>query len=204
MNKTTFGLIGLLIVIGVAVFFSGNLIGGKSMTMSEENAAPPMEKSTTKAPVSESDSMSTSEVMNSGNTADDFSLMDTKGNTITLSDLKGEKVYLKFWASWCSICLAGLEDVNDLSAEMNGFKVITIVSPGFKGEQSKEDFIQWFEGVDAKDMIVLLDVNGDIAKAYGIRAYPTSYYIGSDGILVKSQIGHTDNNAIKAVMADIK
>ncbi len=30
----------------------------------------------------------------------------TDGKTYHLSDYKGKKVYLNFWASWCSICLA--------------------------------------------------------------------------------------------------
>ena len=39
--------------------------------------------------------------------AKDFSLQGVDGKTYKLSDFKGKKVYLKFWASWCSICLCG-------------------------------------------------------------------------------------------------
>lgn len=204
MNKLTLGLVVFLVVIGFVVYFINNSLGIENTPMSEENAPPMIESSNAAQEMPQSDNMSASAIMNTGSMAEDFTLMDTKGNRMMLSELKGEKVYLKFWASWCSICLAGLEDVNQLSAEMNGFKVITIVSPGYKGEQNEEDFIQWFEGVDSNDMTVLLDVDGKIAKAYGIRAYPTSFFVGSDGILVKSQIGHIDNAAIQAIMAEIK
>ena len=37
---------------------------------------------------------------------------DIHGKTYKLEDLRGKKVYIKFWASWCSICLAGLKDVD--------------------------------------------------------------------------------------------
>ena len=86
--------------------------------------------------------------MNKGNPAPDFEMMDLNGNTVKLSDFAGEKVYIKYWASWCPICLGGLEDINTLSAENNGFKVLTIVAPGSKGEKNDEDFKTWFAGVE--------------------------------------------------------
>lgn len=135
-------------------------------------------------------------MMNQGSLAQDFNLKDTNGNTIKLSDYKGEKVYVKFWASWCSICLAGLDEIDTLSAQENDFKVLTIVAPGFNGEQSQADFIQWFNGIDAKNLTALLDEGGTVTRAYGVRAYPTSAYIGSDGILIKSLPGHASSKSI--------
>ncbi|MDE8688183.1 peroxiredoxin family protein, partial [Streptococcus gordonii] len=47
--------------------------------------------------------------------AKDFSLQGVDGKTYKLSDIKVKKVYLKFLASWCSICLSTLGDTNDLA-----------------------------------------------------------------------------------------
>lgn len=145
-----------------------------------------------------------SPMMNKGNPAPAFELMDVGGTTQSLADLKGQKVYVKFWASWCSICLAGMDELDQLSAEENGFKVITIVAPGFNGEQDRGDFVQWFKGIDTKNITVLLDDGGAVTRAYGVRAYPTSAYIGSDGILVKSLPGHTGNDSIKDTFMGIQ
>ena len=38
----------------------------------------------------------------SGKKVKEFSLQGVDGKTYRLSDYKGKKVYLKFWASWCS------------------------------------------------------------------------------------------------------
>ncbi|MBS6956144.1 MAG: redoxin family protein [Enterocloster asparagiformis] len=149
--------------------------------------------------------MDGSEMMNSGSLAPDFEMMDLNGNTVRLSGLRGEKVYLKYWASWCPICLGGLEDINTLSGEDNGFRILTIVAPGQKGEKGMEDFKTWFSGVEnTENITVLFDTDGAYGAQAGVRGYPTSEYIGSDGVLVKLVPGHADNDTIKFTFETIK
>ncbi len=142
------------------------------------------------------DEMMEETIMNEGPMAPEFSLMDLEDNTVTLSALKGEKVYVKFWASWCSICLSGLDELDTLAGEMKDFKVVTIVAPGYNGEQSANDFKEWFKTRETDNLIVLLDEDGMITKEFGVRGYPTSALIGSDGILVHQVPGHVDTGQI--------
>ena len=51
--------------------------------------------------------------VNSDNGAID--LLDLDGNRFRLSDYRGKKVYMKFWASWCTVCLARLEETEKLA-----------------------------------------------------------------------------------------
>lgn len=144
------------------------------------------------------------EKMNRGEPAPDFEMTDLDGNTVKLSDFSGEKVYLKYWASWCPVCLGGLEDINTLSSEDNDFRVLTIVAPGQKGEKSMENFKAWFAGVEHTEHItVLFDTDGAYGAQSGVRGYPTSAYIGSDGILVSQVPGHADNDTIRATFEAI-
>ncbi|MBU3160823.1 redoxin family protein [Clostridium frigoris] len=147
---------------------------------------------------------SEAKVTNQGLRAADFELKDLKGVNHKLSDYAGKKVYLKYWASWCPICLSGLDEINTLSLPDKDFVVITIVSPGFRGEKNSEDFKKWFSGLDYKNITVLLDENGTIANKYEIRGYPTSVVIGSDGTLVKTLVGHKSNEEIKAEFKNVK
>jgi len=134
---------------------------------------------------------------NNENQAPTFDLMDVAGNTHSLSDYAGKKVYIKFWASWCSICLSGLEEINTLAAEDKDFVVLTIVSPDFNNEKKSDAFIKWFKGVENVSAIpVLLDEGGSIAKQYQVRGYPTSVFINADGELIKTQPGHFSNEQI--------
>ncbi|MBW7455411.1 redoxin family protein [Paenibacillus sepulcri] len=146
-------------------------------------------------------------VVNKGPAAPLFDLKDLDGNEVTLASLAGQKVYVKYWASWCPICLAGMDELNTLAGQSNDFKVITIVSPNFKGEQSTEDFSQWFKGLQAEEtgrnITVLLDEGGKWAQKFGIRGYPTSLYIGSDGVLVKTAPGQNSNDIITSTFKAI-
>ena len=56
----------------------------------------------------------------SGKKVKEFNLQGVDGKAYRLSDYKGKKVYLKFWASWCSICLSTLGDTNDLAKAEEG------------------------------------------------------------------------------------
>jgi len=145
--------------------------------------------------------------VNKGSAAPMFDLKDVDGNEVSLASLAGHKVYVKYWASWCPICLAGMDELNTLAGQDNDFKVITIVSPNYKGEQAAADFKEWFKGLQAentaKNITVLLDNDGKWAQQFGIRGYPTSLYIGSDGVLVKSVPGHNTNDAITAEFKQI-
>ncbi len=204
MNKNLIIAIGLVVVAVVGISVYGNLKLVDPMTAEVEKTTEMMTKDLTDESVAAGDSMATTEKMteatgmmkNEGKPAAAFDLMDLSGNAVSLESRQGERVYLKFWASWCSICLAGMDELDELAVNAEDFKVITIVSPDFNGEQSSDDFIAWFDGLGYENITVLLDPDGDIAKEYGVRGYPTSVYIGSDGILVKQLPGHVDNATI--------
>ncbi|MGT2715761.1 redoxin family protein [Streptococcus respiraculi] len=144
--------------------------------------------------------------MNDGKPAPDFSLEGVDGKTYKLSDFKGKKVYLKFWASWCSICLSTLHDTEELASQEEGkdYVILTVVSPNHMGEKSAEDFKKWYDGLDYKHMPVLLDPSGKLLQEYGVRAYPTSAFIGSDGVLVEVHPGFMDKAGIEDKLKEIK
>lgn len=145
------------------------------------------------------------ETMNNGEKLKDFTLMDVDGNKVKLSDYKGKKVYIKFWASWCSVCLDTLPETDKLAGKNNDFEVISIVSPGFGNEKREEEFKKWYKSLGYKNLKVLMDTNGDaIVKSLNIKGYPSSAYIGTDGVLVKFMPGYQNEKQIKAMMKEVK
>ena len=49
-----------------------------------------------------------------GNQAVDFTLKNPDGKEITLSDYKGKKVLLNFWATWCNPCKKEMPDMEKI------------------------------------------------------------------------------------------
>jgi thioredoxin family protein len=137
-----------------------------------------------------------SAVLNDGELAPEMVLTDWDGNEYKLSDQKGKKVYVKFWASWCGVCTSTMPEFEELVANHEGFDIITVVSPGNYNEQSKEKFKEWFTQ-QGYNIPVYFDDSGEVMEAYGVRAFPTAAYIGSDGVLVGILPGAGDNARIQ-------
>ena len=126
---------------------------------------------------------------------------DFDGNAVPLDSFLGKPVYIKFWASWCSICLSTLRETDELAGMDNDFTVITVVAPGVDGEKDAESFKAWYNTLDYKNTAVLFDEGGEAMRAFGVRAFPSSAFIDADGNLLKFSVGHTPSADVRAVFA---
>lgn len=142
---------------------------------------------------------------NRGIVAPDFELETVDGTILRLDDYKGEKVYLYFWASWCSICLSGMNELEELIDDNEQFTVIAIASPGIHPEKNPEEFKAWFAslGYDG-DFTVLLDEGGTVYEQFEMDGYPSSAWIGSDGRLTEKRTGHVTNSEVLELMNSIR
>ena len=128
-------------------------------------------------------------------------LKDINNKSVSLDKYKGKKIYIKVWASWCPICLSGLNEINSLSADKNkNFTVITIVSPGIKGEKSTDKFIQWYKGLNYKNITVLLDEKGTVIKRAKILGYPSNIILDSNLNIISTSQGHMNAAQIKGAV----
>ena len=59
------------------------------------------------------------------NLLESIQLVDMNGNDYTFS--RDKNIYIKFWASWCPTCLAGLEELDRLAGENNKSKLFFII-----------------------------------------------------------------------------
>ena len=127
----------------------------------------------------------------------DYTFKTLDGKDVSLADYKGKKIYLKFWASWCPICLAGLADINQLAdTPPKDAVVLTVVAPGVNREKNLDDFKEWFSGLEYKTLPVLVDNNGQFLKKLGVVGYPSSAFIDANGKVVRVQPGHVTNEDI--------
>jgi len=105
---------------------------------------------------------------------------------------KSKPTLIKFWASWCPLCLATLEETQEWHQDpaFAGINLITIASPGHLGENDEAAFKEWYRGLDYPNLPVLVNNGGDIARDIGIAVYPSWALLDKDGNVVRVVKGH--------------
>ena len=145
-----------------------------------------------------------SQVAKKGEEVPDFELTGVDGKTYHLSDYKGKKVYLKFWASWCGPCKKSMPELMELAAKSDrDLKFLVSLHQEFKGEKTVEQFPQWFQDQGYKDIPVLYDTKATTFQAYQIRSIPTEYLIDSQGKIGKIQFGVISNADAEAAFKEM-
>ena len=188
-----------------AVIFAG-------CTNGKNNEANRVSPSTTSSTTSNSDnnapetSVAPNGQLNKGRPSPNFTLTSMKdGSTLTLADLKGKKVAIKFWASWCSICKETLPESSALADDASkDFEFISVVAPDFSGEMSEAKFKEWYNSRKYNHMPVYFDKDGALMRQLGIRSFPSTATIGTDVIMVHFQTGHVSSEILKEAMAKIQ
>ena len=140
-----------------------------------------------------------------GKEASDFELKDMKGNTVKLSDYKGKKVYLKFWATWCGPCRQSMPELNKLVEEKDrDFEILTVMAPGMQGEKTEEEFVEWFAQQDYPSVPVLYNPDGSAFANYQVRSITTEVFIDSQGKIGHVQLGAISNEDAKKIIKELK
>ncbi|HDR7490866.1 TPA: redoxin domain-containing protein [Bacillus cereus] len=139
-----------------------------------------------------------------GKSAPDFELTKLDGTNVKLSDLKGKKVILNFWATWCGPCQQEMPDMEAFYKEHKENVEILAVNytPSEKGggEEKVSNFIKE-KGITFP---VLLDKNIDVTTAYKVITIPTSYFIDTKGVIQDKFIGPMTQKEMEKRVAKLK
>ncbi|MBL8134855.1 MAG: TlpA family protein disulfide reductase [Anaerolineae bacterium] len=128
--------------------------------------------------------ISASSGMSPGDTPDFVGRM-LNGETVQLSDYRGQVVLVNFWATWCPPCRAEMPSIQEAYQRYHedGFTVLAI--------NNSEPVAQIVPFVDALslDFPVVLDLDARLQKDFGITGYPTSLFVGPDGSVYATHTG---------------
>jgi Peroxiredoxin len=125
--------------------------------------------------------------------AKDFKLKDLNGKELSLSDLRGKKVFLNFWATWCPPCKAEMPEIEKLYQETKSSDLVIVAVD--IGEPLND--VKTFIDQNKYNFKVLLDSNQSVAEQYGISAIPTSFFIDKEGNIVSTHTGPMNTNQMK-------
>lgn len=104
---------------------------------------------------------------------------------LSLADYAGKVVVLNFFASWCPPCK---EENPALVRVWERYRTSDVVVIGIVYEDTIEKARAYVDG-NGVTWPTVLDADGRIAFAYGVRGPPETYFIGTDGILAHLRIG---------------
>ena len=130
----------------------------------------------------------------------DFTLEDLKGNKMTLSQLKGKKVYLNFWATWCTYCKVEMPDIEKLYQETKDTDLVILAVN--VGEDKK--IVQDFMAQKKYNFPILLDVKGEVSQLYQVTGLPTTYFIDTNGFLDGDATGAIPFESMKEFVNNLK
>jgi len=120
-----------------------------------------------------------------GERAPEISVLDLKDQTVKLSDFRGQVVVLRFWATGCQACVAGMPVLDRFSRRYRerGLALLAV------NMANQKALVEAFAKGLKLSYPVLLDPALIAAKKYGVRSVPTTYFIDKNGIAVKAVIG---------------
>ena len=102
--------------------------------------------------------------------------VDDSGQPVALASLKGQALLINFWASWCEPCREEMPSLSRLATSHAG--TLRVLAVNFKESAATAQRFKEFTGLDIP---VLRDPDGALARAWGIRVFPSTVLIGADG-----------------------
>ncbi|QYR19948.1 redoxin family protein [Paenibacillus sp. sptzw28] len=127
-----------------------------------------------------------------GDKPPDFALLGSDGKTHRLSDYEGKALVINFWGTFCPGCVTETPDLQK-QYEKQGDKPFEIVGINL-GEDNLtvNNFIKQF-GVSYS---ILLDDNRKVERKYGLKSYPTTFFVKPSGEIMDIFVGPMTENDI--------
>lgn len=119
--------------------------------------------------------------------APDFELKSLAGETIKLSDLRGQAVLVNLWATWCPPCRAEMPTIEKIYNEYKGqgFVVLAV------NMTYQDTFANIAPFIDEYGLTfpILLDDTSAVGTAYQLHSLPSSFFIDREGVISEVVIG---------------
>jgi len=125
-----------------------------------------------------------------GQTAPNLTLKKLDNTSFQISDLKGEVVYVDFWATWCPPCRKSfpwMEEMHQRYKDL-GFQVVAI------SLDNKRGVIDQFLKTMDTSFTIAHDPGGESATAFKVKGMPSSYLIDRRGNIHKAHMGFNDRD----------
>lgn len=127
-------------------------------------------------------------LLEKGQAAPDWSLLDASGKKVTLSQLKGKVVLIDFWATWCTPCKMVMPSIQKLHEKYGNQGLVVIGISTFERDGDPVKYMK-----DQKFNYMLLLKGDNVAESYKVQSIPTMYLIDKQGKIAHTELGAVEN-----------
>ena len=130
-----------------------------------------------------------------------FTLKDSHGNDVTLSDYKGKTVVLNFFATWCTYCKMELPSLEEINNTRDDIVIFLVATPDI-GNEGSEEYIESFMEENGYSMTVLYDETGEVVSKYNVSGLPTSFFFKPDGSVLGYVPGYVEESSLIIILEE--
>ncbi len=141
------------------------------------------------------------EQLHNGDPAPLFALEKLEGGTAQFpADYQGQKVIaIRFWADWCPFCSSEMRLLEPVYQKYRD-KGLTILALNVRQDRATAEFFINELNISYN---TLLDIEGDVARSYGVTGLPTTLFVDGNGILQRRIIGESTPEVFEQIILEI-
>jgi len=138
-------------------------------------------------------------VVETGKKAPNFELPGLNGETIRLSDYRGQVVLVNFWATWCKPCQVEMPEFQAIYEKYrnDGFTILGV------NQAEPPELVRPYVEKGGYSGTFALDEKGKISERYGVYGIPQSYLIDRDGKVVYMWRGIATQDSVESQLAKL-
>lgn len=121
-----------------------------------------------------------------GTEAPAWTLKDSDGKDVKLTDYKGKVVVLDFWGSWCPPCRAAMPGIQKLHEKYKD-KGVAVVGMNYERNAAANPAKFMKDNGYTYNLVLKADT---IADKYKVNGWPTFYILDRQGKVLWSAVGH--------------
>lgn len=164
-----------------------SIIGEPDAAIQPTAVTPPLQTSGALGSITDAAANTTAPVTGTSinDAAPNFETVTDTGETIRLSDLKGQVVVLNFWGTWCIPCKEEMPEFEKAYQENadRGFTILAV------NNRDTVEAVQNYRQEMGLSFPLLMDVDEIIRKSYGIVSFPSTFVLDRDGKIIARHFG---------------